>query len=42
MYKIQVTLPDRTIKTVPSGTTPQDIADSIGPRLAQDVVVANV
>ena len=27
---------------MPSGTTPQDIADSIGPRLAQDVVVANV
>ena len=42
MSKIQVTLPDRTVKTVPSGTTPQDIADSIGPRLAQDVVVANV
>ena len=42
MSKIQVTLPDRTVKTVPSGTTPQDIAGSIGPRLAQDVVVANV
>ena len=42
MSKIQVTLPDRTVKTVPSGTTPQDIADSIGPRLAQDVVAANV
>ena len=42
MSKIQVTLPDRTVKTVPSGTTPQDIADGIGPRLAQDVVVANV
>ena len=42
MSKVQVTLPDRTVKTVPSGTTPQDIADSIGPRLAQDVVVANV
>ena len=42
MSKVQVTLPDRTVKAVPSGTTPQDIADSIGPRLAQDVVVANV
>ena len=42
MTKIQVTVPDQSVKTVPSGTTPQDIADSIGPRLAQDVVVANV
>ena len=42
MSKIQVTLPDQTVKTVPSGITPQDIAGSIGPRLAQDVVVANV
>ena len=42
MIKIQVTLPDQSVKTIPSGATPQDIADSIGPRLAHDVVAANV
>jgi len=42
MSKIQVTLPDQSIKLVPPATTPQEIADNIGSRLAQDVVVASV
>jgi len=37
-----ITLPDGSQKSVPSGTGPLDIAKSIGPRLADDAVVARV
>src|SRR6266478_1255649 len=39
---ITVTLPDGSTKTVPQGSRPMDIAKSIGPRLADDAVVARV
>jgi threonyl-tRNA synthetase len=39
---ITVTLPDGSSKTVPQGSRPMDIAKSIGPRLADDAVVARV
>ena len=37
---LQVTLPDGTVRTVPDGTTPREVAASIGPRLAKDAIVA--
>src|SRR5271166_1562197 len=37
-----ITLPDGTQKSVPAGSGPMDIAKSIGPRLADDAVVARV
>jgi threonyl-tRNA synthetase len=37
-----ITLPDGSQKSVPSGSGPMDIAKSIGPRLADDAVVARV
>src|SRR5579872_3603066 len=37
---IQITLPDGSIKQVPAGTTPFDIANGISPRLAQAAIVA--
>jgi threonyl-tRNA synthetase len=39
---LTITLPDGSQKTVPQGTSPLDIARSIGPRLADDAVVARV
>ena len=42
MKNIKVTLPDKSIKTVPLGTTPQQIADEIGPGLARAVLVAKI
>jgi len=39
---IKVQLPDGSIREVPSGTTPLDIATSISPRLAAVVVVARI
>src|SRR5207302_9393481 len=39
---ITVTLPDGSSKTVPQGSRPMDVAKSIGPRLADDAVVARV
>ncbi|MBI89753.1 MAG: threonine--tRNA ligase [Candidatus Marinimicrobia bacterium] len=42
MKKINITLPDNSTKTFPVGTTPQEVADSIGPGLARAVVVARV
>ncbi|HEY6393641.1 MAG TPA: threonine--tRNA ligase [Bryobacteraceae bacterium] len=39
---ITVTLPDGSSKAVPQGSRPLDIAKSIGPRLADDAVVARV
>src|ERR1700685_185002 len=37
-----ITLPDGSQKNVPPGSSPLDIAKSIGPRLADDAVVARV
>ncbi len=42
MKKINITLPDNSTKTFPVGTTPQEVADSIGPGLARAVVVSRV
>jgi threonyl-tRNA synthetase len=42
MDQIQVTLPDGSVKQVPKGTTPIDIAKSISPRLAEAALVAKV
>ena len=39
---IKITLPDGSVRDVLAGSTPQDIANAIGPRLAQSVVVAKV
>jgi len=39
---IKIQLPDGSIREVPSGTTPLDIATSISPRLAAVVVVARI
>ncbi len=42
MSSIQVTLPDGSVQTVPEGSRPLDIAQSISPRLADAAVVARV
>ena len=42
MSELNVTLPDGSVKTVPQGTAPIDIARSIGTRLADDAIVAKV
>jgi len=39
---IRVTLPDGATREYPAGTTPQQIAESIGPRLAQAALAAKV
>jgi len=39
---VQLTLPDGTVREVPSGTTPLEVAASIGPRLAKDAVGAEL
>jgi threonyl-tRNA synthetase len=39
---LTITLPDGSQKSVPAGSSPLDIAKSIGPRLADDAVVARV
>ena len=39
---IRITLPDGSVREVPSGTTPYAIAHSISPRLAEAVVVAKI
>jgi threonyl-tRNA synthetase len=39
---IKIQLPDGSIREVPDGTTPFDIANSISPRLAAAVVVARI
>ncbi len=40
--RINVTLPDGSVRTVPAGTTPFSIAHGISPRLADAVVVAKI
>jgi threonyl-tRNA synthetase len=42
MPNFQVTLPDGSVREVPAGTTPLDIAREISPRLADAAVVARV
>ena len=42
MEQIHITLPDGSIKDVPKGTTPADVARSISPRLADAALVARV
>src|SRR5690242_820672 len=42
MEQIHITLPDGSVKDVPKGTTPTDIARSISPRLAAAALVARV
>ena len=42
MNEIIITLPDSSLKNMPVGSTPQQVADQIGQRLANDVVVAKV
>jgi threonyl-tRNA synthetase len=42
MSTIEITLPDGSKKPVEAGTSPLDIAKSIGPRLADAVIVAKV
>src|SRR4030088_3521590 len=42
MEQIHITLPDGSVKDVPKGTTPADVARSISPRLAEAALVARV
>ena len=42
MEKINITLPDKSIRSFEIGTTPQQVADSIGSGLARAVVVAKI
>src|SRR5258707_11370827 len=42
MEQIHITLPDGSIKDVPKGTTPADVARSISPGLADAALVARV
>src|ERR1051325_10236744 len=42
MDNLQVTLPDGSVKSVPAGTRPIDVARGISPRLADDAIVARV
>jgi threonyl-tRNA synthetase len=39
---IDLTLPDGSVRTVPAGTTPLDVAAASGPRLAKDAVGAEL
>src|SRR3984893_9419955 len=42
MDNIQVTLPDGSVKSVPAGTRPLEVAREISSRLADDAIVARV
>ena len=42
MNRIKIIFPDQTVKEYEKGVTPFQIAESISPRLAQDVLAANV
>ncbi len=39
---LSLTLPDGSVRTVPAGTTPLEVAAAIGPRLAKDAVGAEL
>jgi len=42
MSEINITLPDKSVKVLPKGVTPQEVANSIGPGLARAVVVSKI
>ena len=42
MSNLQVTLPDGSVKSVPPGSAPIDVAREISTRLADDAIVAKV
>ncbi len=42
MSSYSITLPDGSVKSVPAGSRPLDVAQSISPRLAQEAIVARV
>src|SRR5579883_862741 len=42
MSQLTLKLPDGSVRQVPSGTRPRDVAESIGKRLAQAAVAAKV
>src|SRR5215471_10022518 len=42
MEQIRIVLPDGTEKSFPRGTSPLEIAQSLGPRIARDALVAKV
>jgi threonyl-tRNA synthetase len=42
MNKVTITFPDNSTKEFPSGITSMDIAESIGPRLAQETIAVKV
>jgi threonyl-tRNA synthetase len=42
MSQLQITLPDGSVRSVPEGTRPVDVARDISPRLADDAIVARV
>lgn len=39
---VRVTLPDGSVREVPAGTTPREVAEAVGPRLAKAAVAARV
>ncbi len=42
MNQITLTFPDKSTQTYPSGITPQEVVQGIGPRLANDTVVSGI
>ena len=42
MTEIEITLPDKSKRSFESGVTPLQVAESIGPRLAEDTVAATI
>jgi len=42
MSEINITLPDKSVKVLPKGVTPQEVANNIGSGLARAVVVAKI
>ena len=42
MSEIKITLPDKSVRSYDEGVTPLDVAQSIGPRLAKDTIVASI
>ena len=42
MSEINITLPDKSVKVLPRGVTPQEVANDIGPGLARAVVVSKI
>src|ERR1700691_248100 len=42
MSQLQITLPDGSVRSVPEGTRPVDVARDISPRLADDAIVPRV